>query len=194
MIPNRDNLIVVGSEDVEGLSGMLKMAAEALKEPRPISGIALRLDGDEWTPWLPDVSHPLYKDFQRLQLQTLGQDYAEQKDLLDKLHVKNGEDVFVATFSVIQSPDGRFFSYATWTDTTNTLLPKTDVLVLGRIGGDPAMVEWQKVVDVVGDLMEPWTFIRLGIESGSFPPTSNWRRWGTCSNEAISSQYPDSGR
>ena len=37
-------------EDVEGLSGMVKMVAEAVKKPRPISGIALRLDGDEWTP------------------------------------------------------------------------------------------------------------------------------------------------
>ena len=155
MIPNRENLVVVGSEDAEGLSGMLKMATEALKQPRPISGIALRLDGDEWVPWLPDVSHPLYKDFQRLHLQSLGQDYAEQKDLLDKLHEKKGEDVFVASFSAIQAPDGRVFSYATWTETTNSLLPKTDALVLGRVGGEPRMVEWQKVMDVAGDLMEP---------------------------------------
>ena len=155
MIPNRENLIVAGSEDVEALAGMLRMATKALKEPRAISGIALRLDGDEWTPWLPPSSHPSYKDFQQLQFQSFGQEYAEQKDLLDKLHVKNDEDVFVATFSVIRSPKGSLFSYATWTETTNTLLPKTDVVVLGRIGGKLAMVEWQKVVDVVGDLMEP---------------------------------------
>jgi len=155
MIPNRENLIVAGSEDVEGLAGMVKVAANALKEPRPISGIALLLDGDEWTPWLPPSSHPSYKDFRQLQLQSLGQDYAEQKTLLDKLHENKGEDVFVATFSVVQSPEGRLFSYATWTETANSLLPKTDVLVLGRIGGVPAMVEWQKVLEVVGDMMEP---------------------------------------
>ena len=44
MIPNRENLIVVGSEDVEGLAGMVRLATKALKEPRPISGIALRLE------------------------------------------------------------------------------------------------------------------------------------------------------
>ncbi len=86
MVPNRENLVVVGTEDEEGLSRTLKMATEAVKQPRAISGIALRLDGEEWVPWLPDESHPLYKDFQRLKLQTLGQHYAEQKDLLDKLH------------------------------------------------------------------------------------------------------------
>ena len=124
MIPNRENLVVVGSEDAEGLAGMLKMAAEALEQPRPISGIALRLDGDEWTPWLPDVSHPLYKDFQRLHLQSLGQDYAQQKDLLDKLHEKNGEDIFVATFSAIETPDGRLFSYARGRRTRTRCCPR----------------------------------------------------------------------
>jgi uncharacterized protein YtpQ (UPF0354 family) len=154
MIPNRDNLIVTGAADLRGLWAMSNLAAEAIKKPRLISGIALRLDGDEWVPWLPKVSHPSYNDLQRLQLQSFGHDYADQKDLLDKLHAKNGEDVFAATFSVIRSPHSRVFSYATWTDTKNTLLPKTDVVVLGRISGKPAMVEWQKVVDVVGDLME----------------------------------------
>ena len=74
IIPNRENLIVVGSEDVDGLAGMVKMVDKALKEPRPISGIALRLDGDEWTPWLPPLSHPHYKEFQQFHLQSLGQD------------------------------------------------------------------------------------------------------------------------
>ena len=154
MIPNRENLIVVGSEDVEGLAGMVKLAAKAMKEPRPISGIALRFDGDDWVPWLPDVSHPSYKGFQELQLQSFGQDYAQQKEMLDKLHTKNGEEVFVANFSAIKRPDGKVVSYATWTETTNSLLPKTDTLVLGRMGSEPQMVEWEKVVEIVGDLME----------------------------------------
>ncbi len=155
MIPNRENLIVGGSEDVEGLAGMVKLAAKALEDPRPISGIALRLDGDEWTPWLPPPSHPSYKEFQRLQLESLGQDYAQQKTMLDKLHAKNGEDVFVSTFSAIQSPDGRLFSYGTWTADVDPLLPKTDTVVFIRVGEEPTMVEWQRMVDVVGDLMEP---------------------------------------
>ncbi len=90
MIPNRENLIVTGSEDVEGLAGMVKLAKKALNDPRLMSGIALRLDGDEWTPWLPPPSHPSYKDFQVLRRQTLGKDYADQKELLDKLYEKKG--------------------------------------------------------------------------------------------------------
>jgi hypothetical protein len=125
-----------------------------MTEPRPVSGIALRLDGDEWAPWLPDVSYPSYSGFRELQLQSIGQDYAHQKDILEKLHEKRGEDVFVANFSAIKRPDGELFSYATWTDTTNSLLPKTDTLVLGRIGGEPQMVPWKKVAEIAGNLME----------------------------------------
>ena len=112
------------------------------------------MNGDDWVPWLPDVSHPSYKGFQELQLQSFGQDYAQQKEMLDKLHTKNGEEVFVANFSAIKRPDGTVVSYATWTETTNSLLPKTDTLVLGRMGSEPQMVEWEKVVEIVGDLME----------------------------------------
>ena len=138
----------------------------------------MRLDGDEWTPWMPPPSDPAYKEFQELRLQTLGQDYAEQKALLDKLHEKNGEDVFVAAFSAIQSPEGRLFSYATWTATTNSLLPKTDVLVLGRVGGNIAMVEWQKAMDVAGELMEPLDIYPPRYRVRAFPSEKQLKAMG----------------
>jgi uncharacterized protein YtpQ (UPF0354 family) len=169
MIPSRENLIVAGSDHADGLAAMLTMVGESLKEPHPISGIALRLDQDEWTPWLPNVSHPSYKGFREFYLGTLGQDYAQQEDLLEKLHAENGEDVFVPTFSAIKAPDGRLLSYATWTETTNTLLPKTDTLVLGRLGGKPHMVEWQRAVDIVGDLMEAVDIYPPRYRVRSFP-------------------------
>jgi hypothetical protein len=60
-------------------------------------------------------------------------------------------------------------SYATWTETTNTLLPKTDTLVLGRLGGKPHMVEWQRAVDIVGDLMEAVDIYPPRYRVRSFP-------------------------
>jgi hypothetical protein len=154
MIPNRENLIVAGSEDADALAGMVKLAKKAMKEPRPISGIALRLDGDEWKPWLPSPSHPSYKKFQQLRLQALEQDYAKQAKVLDKVNMKNGEDVLVASFDWVRSPTRRVFSCTSWTETTNTLLPKTDVVMFLRIAGEPVMAEWENVVDAAGDLME----------------------------------------
>jgi hypothetical protein len=153
MIPNRDNLLITGSDDVVGLAEMAAQVAKVLKEAHPISGIALCLDGEEWTPWLPPSDHPAYKDFQRLRLQTLGQDYAEQKELLDKLQEKNDEGVIAGSYLVFESPEGRGGSVAIWAADVDTLLPKADRVVFDR-NGQLAMVEWQNVVDVVGDLME----------------------------------------
>jgi len=132
MIPNRDTLIVTGADDEAGLTAMVSLAQEGLKQPRPISGIALRLDGDDWPPWLPDPSHPQYPEFRQLQLQSHGQDYAEQKELLDKLHQKNGVDVFVASYSGLEDKKGRLLSYAVWPQGPVTLLPQTDLVAFIR--------------------------------------------------------------
>ena len=112
MVPNPDTLIVTGSDDMDGLKGMLGLATNALKQPRPISGIAVRLDGDDWVPWLPDPSHALFNEFRGFQLQSLGRDYAGQKEMLDGT---TGEDTFVASFFIAQHPEtGHFMTYCVW--------------------------------------------------------------------------------
>jgi hypothetical protein len=133
---------------------MVKLVKKALNDPRLISGIALRLDGDEWTPWLPPSSHPSYKDFQVLRLQTLGKDYADQKELLDKLYEKKGEDVFVATFNPVESPEGEVFSYAAWNGNAASLLPETDMVVLLRRDGISVMVEHHTLREEMGNKVE----------------------------------------
>ena len=155
MIANRDNLIVAGADDSEGLNALLKMATEALEQLRPISSIAVRFDGQEWVPWLPEVSHPLYKPFRRLYFDAMGRDYAEQKELLDRLHAKTSKNIFVATFNVVQDPEGRLLSYAVWTESVESLLPQSDMVVFGGMEGEPTMVPWSKAMEEVGHLLEP---------------------------------------
>ncbi len=102
MAPGREMLIVAGSEDTPGLEAMVALTKKAFEQPRTVSGVALRLDGDEWVSWMPEAAHPLYDEFRGLRIRSYGQDYAEQKELLDQLHEKTGEDVFVASYSVMQ--------------------------------------------------------------------------------------------
>jgi hypothetical protein len=154
MIPNRDNLIVAGSDDAAGLGAMAKMAAKALEQLRPISSVAVRYDGNEWVPWMPAVSHPLYSQFRRFFFDTLGRDYAEQKDLLDRLHAKTSKNYFVATYNVVQDPQGRLLSYTVWTESVESLLPETDLIVFGSLDGDPAMVPWSDALEKVGHYLE----------------------------------------
>jgi len=68
-----------------------------------------------------------------------------------------GENIFVAPWSSRYHPDGRPLSYAIWAaDEDHTLLPKTDLIAFfAQSGGElPRLVEWEKVVEVAGDLME----------------------------------------
>jgi len=179
MIPNRDNLIVAGADDASGLGAMLKMAAEALQQLRPISSVAVRFDGEAWVPWLPEASHPLHKQFRRLYFDTVGRDYAEQKELLDRLHAKTNKNVFVATFNVVQDPRGRLLSYAVWTESVESLLPQTDMVVFGGLEVEPTMVPWSRAMEEVGHLLEPLDIYPPRYRAREFPSAERLTAMGS---------------
>ena len=156
MVPGREMLIVAGSEDMPGLKAMVELTKKAFQQPRTVSGVALRLDGDQWLSWMPEAGHPLYDEFRMLRMQSCGQDYAEQKELLDQLHAEKGENVFVASYSVMQHKDsGQRTSYCVWSKGSISLLPQAERIVLGGEGQAPIMAAWNKVVRIAGDLMTP---------------------------------------
>lgn len=155
MVPNRATLAVAGEDDEDALKGMIALTKEGLQQPRPISGIALRLEGDDWMPWLPAPEHRLFDEFRMLQIQSHGQNYAEQESLLGKLHEKTGEDIFVANYGALKDKSGRVITYSVWGDGVDTLLPRCDVVAFMRKGNEPLMVGFDKVLERVGHLMEP---------------------------------------
>ena len=154
MVPHRDSLLITGSDDLAGLGMMAKFAEDAFEHPRFISCTALRLENDEWVSWMPPSDHPHFAKFRLLEVKSLYNDYAEQKKLLDALHEKEGTDVFVATYSAAEDDGGTVFSYATWLDGVDTLLPKTNKLLFVPGQDVVAAADWDKVQEVVGDLME----------------------------------------
>ena len=179
MIANRDNLIVAGADDEAGLGAMLKMAGEALEQLRPISSVAVRFDGQEWVHWLPDAEHPLHKEFRHFFFNTLGRDYAEQKELLDRLHAKTKKKIFVATFNVVQDPQGRLLSYAVWTETVETWLPETDLVVFGGMEGEPMMVPWSRAMEEVGHMVEAQDIYPPRYCVREFPTAEQLARMGS---------------
>jgi hypothetical protein len=167
MVPNTDTLIVTGSEDMNGLIGMVGLAKNALQQPRIISGIAVRLDGEDWVPWLPDPSHLLFNEFRGLQLQSIGRGYAEQKEMLDGTTDK---DTFVASFSIIHNPEtGHFMTYCVWPKDGLALLPLTDTIAFMQEGKGPLMAEWDRAVEVIGHLMEPLEIYPQRFRVSDFP-------------------------
>jgi hypothetical protein len=141
---------------------MCKLGEESFDKPRPISTVALRLEGEHWESWLPPRTAPTFAKFHELRLRTIGMEYNDQKELLDQIHQHTGEEVMVASFSALQNKQtGRISSYSVWSQGIASLLPETDEVVL--LQADPAADKlhvaasgsWQRVRDVAGDLMQP---------------------------------------
>jgi hypothetical protein len=107
MVPNRDTLLIAGSEDEESLASMLKPAEEGLAHERFISGMALRLMDGEWEPWLPPRDHPLHHQFAELNLQVTLRDYANQKELLEAELLREGRPIRRVIVRRAKRIDGR---------------------------------------------------------------------------------------
>jgi hypothetical protein len=80
----------------------------------------------------------------------------DQEPLLKKLNERRGVDVFVATFTAVQKPNGDKFSYCVWANGVDSLLPMAqNIFFIREVGSPPAAIgSWERVREVVGSLME----------------------------------------
>jgi Protein of unknown function (DUF1444) len=161
MVPNRDTLVITGSEDEHGLAILAKLAEDSYEKPRPISTVAMRLEGEEWMPWLPPRSSPSFAKYHELRLRTIGAEYNDQKELLDEVHSASRADVSVAQFNAMQNKaSGQVTSYSVWSEGLDIMLPQTDSIFFFRPKGEKegeivAGGSWDHVQQIVGNLMEP---------------------------------------
>jgi hypothetical protein len=173
-IPHRDALFVTGSEDEAGLGLLASLTEDALRHPRPLSGVALRLAGETWVPFLPGRDHPHHREFQRLAVKALSRDYGEQKPLLDALHLKTGKDIFVAGYIVTEHRETKELrSYCAWSEGVDSLLPRADVVQFVAVGEGQGEVlgggPWERVRAVMGEAMERLDIYPERYRVRSFP-------------------------
>jgi uncharacterized protein YtpQ (UPF0354 family) len=179
MVPNRDTLIVTGSDDVAGIKGMVALAKDALQKPRPIGGLLLKLDGDEWVSWMPPSSHPHYDELRMLRMQTCADFYGHQKALLDKLHETTHEDIFVASYSSAEKKDtGEAWSYCIWANGVLALLPKSDRVMFMGEGMTPRFADWDRVIGTMGDRMQPMQMYPERYRVSEFPREAQFAEMG----------------
>ena len=156
MVANRDSLYLTGTEDEVGLKIMAELTEEALDDPRPLSAIPLRLDGDDWVDWMPNANHPSSPQFRLLELKTMFGMYETQKQLLEQIHKIEDVDIHVAGLSAVEEEDGNVFSYCVWSDGVDSLLPESQEVMFFQEGKDVvARADWDRVQEVVGDQMKP---------------------------------------
>jgi hypothetical protein len=163
MLPHPAHFYVAGEDDPVALEIMVRQAEWVLAQPRPITGYAFRLEDGDWRPWLPAPSHALYQRFRTLQLRSAYDAYMAQGELLHILEKRKAEDdqCFVATFMVGSTrPGGPLHSATAWSEGIATLLPTVDEIcfVRGSVKAGFRMMgtaPWRRVVDILGDRMEP---------------------------------------
>ena len=180
MVPNRDTLLVTGSNEDGGLAIMAMQAEKALEEHHPLCTIPMRLVGDEWETWMPEHDAPLYQQFKLLAIKSMGSEYGEQKELLDQLHEQTGEGVYVASYSAVEHETDGYQTYCVWSEGVDSLLPKTDLVFFyrGDDGEDsdiPAQVEWDQVQAAFGDLLEPLDMYPPRFRVREFPAVERLR-------------------
>ena len=156
MVPNRDTLLVSGSEDVDGLTQMISVA-ENRQEPYFISGLLYRLQDDRWVPFMPDASHPSNRRFRSLAYKTFGGGYNAQKKVLDEKFKKRGRCSSPAT-SWWKAPAGNLRVVAHRVEGVKTALPVTDYVIFVSAHGFPTLSAVGP--GSVGDLLKPWTRVR----------------------------------
>lgn len=158
MIPNRDVLLVTGDKDTDGLRQMVELSFGAMESGRAISSQIYTYDEQTVIPFSPP-DPMLGERLGELQRRDLAGTYSTQKELLEKTYQALGEDVFVATYLLYGEGENnsKTFSMAAWTEGVETLLPKTDrvVLVQPRENGKAGMqtVAWQEVESVLGEFI-----------------------------------------
>jgi hypothetical protein len=157
---NRNVLLLCGSEDVDGLLKMAELADEVMQQPRAQTAMAFVLHDATWKPFLPPVGSPAYHPLRNLAIQSMMRDYDEQKGLLEKIFEKKGRDIFVGSASGMKrNIDQSIFTFSTWAENVETLLPETEYVAFGRdVGeGEGALAgfgRWERVVKVAGELMQ----------------------------------------
>lgn len=170
-LPNRECLLVTGEDDEEGLAAFAREVEARYSHPRAIGTSPLLLDGDAWRSFRPEGTSPLAVRLRNLGTNNRGTRYADQKKVLEKLHAREGKDLFVASFSGFSPKDSdEVRSYAVWSEGVSTLLPQAEFVAFVKDGQEePVLVPWDAVVAEAGSLMQPQGLVPERWAVTSFP-------------------------
>jgi hypothetical protein len=176
-IPDRSTLLVTGDGDEASLIRLAETAKrEFTASPRSISPV-LYTQGDAGTvvPFAGSTSKRLADLLRANQILLAATEYHAQKESLEKTLEERGDDVFVASFMVVErDEDVDTKSIATWGEGVRTLLPFTDLVALG--GGNPES-------DDAWHLLLPWRVVNQHAghlwkeEPGVDPPRMRTIGW-----------------
>jgi hypothetical protein len=156
LLPNRDTLLVVGSDDPPSLRWALEGAMEFLNEdPRSLNGCPLRLRNYQWESFHAPTEPSIRPLLGRIEQRRLKDEYNHQKVLLDRRHGSLGKDITVAPFHLEKTPAGHTASFTVWSQAMGEAwLPEADRVRLD-LDAVQAWVPWAAVQRQLSHLLEP---------------------------------------
>jgi hypothetical protein len=176
LMPTRETILVTGANDANGQAAIVEWAAKSAEQhPRRVSMTMLRVEDERWQPHVPEG--PAGVQLKQMQQESIAQDYEQQKAGLEELYQRTGEDVYVATFTRMQQKgSSEIFSYSTWTEGVDTLLPQSELVMLLKLGKDNdatgremVAVRWEDAVKYAGHLMEATDHLPVRVRVRAFP-------------------------
>lgn len=171
MIPTRDVLLVASEKDHDALLRMAEFAQRAANTGRAVSPFMFCYEEHAPTRFVP--THPaLAHRIDHLAYLYRKDDYDTQKAALDRLHLDEKRDLFVANYVVYgaNNDTDTMFSATTWTSGVDTLLPKADRVVMIQVeSGATQIVPWQQVESLIGGLLDEEPVYPVRYRTRGFP-------------------------
>jgi hypothetical protein len=180
MAPDRDVLLLAGSEDLAQLRALVAVAHRRFDEcNRLLSGWPLVLRGGQWQVFEPPAE--VATEFGRLERRYAALGYRQQSEVLQKYLEAVGEDVFVGSW-VLESdndaPPGEFTTLAIWSEDVVTLLPEVDEVAFNTRDGVLYRVPWVRVRAVVAYLMQSTEYFPARWHVDGFPTSGELLEMG----------------
>jgi len=158
IIPHQDLLMVSGDAEPGAVERMLEIARREYEsgERRSLSrGIYTVDDEGRVIPFLPgELEHPLHDQIHLAHLQTAAEEYAVQKRALDERHRRSGIDCFVASYQILQNPDGQVLSWTAWPPAGEVLLAEAEWLAFMIPTVLVGLALWGDVMTIAGGCFE----------------------------------------
>jgi hypothetical protein len=159
IVPERAQIFVAGDarpEMVERLCAMADREWEA--SSRAISPALYTVDErGAVVPYVRPGDDELARKVQLGHVRLALFEYAEQKAILDKIHERDGDDLFVATLNGMMRDDGRPVSWCLWGEGIESLLPEAEIVFVEGGAAESGeerwslKVPWSVVAEVMGD-------------------------------------------
>jgi hypothetical protein len=170
---SRDQLVLVDVEDLPAAVRVLERTLEEYQSaPRQLSPVPYLVRDGGVEQWEPPEGHPARPVADNAYRILAAVEYGRQQSHLQEELAKTDEDVFVASYTLVQRQDGSMWSWAAWVrQVTDGLLPRADIVML--VDNDNAdagfAVSWADALALAADALQE--------EAAFDPPRWRYRRW-----------------